>query len=459
MIQAAKPSGTSNAPSTSPVKPLWHLSPVEQLSPDATKTAKPPANLNSLKSFVIEAAHTCIHSPDGMLTRRFLTPSYGIVPGADDNSEVTQRVHIGHYLQMYDWDACLFSQAESYLGLTDLAYDVVSNFLGLKHADGYIPRTVSPHRIWDGSDLCKPLLCQALLKELDRGCSKSELTAEMVRDLDHYLSYFEQHRRHSSGLYHWRNILESGIDDNFALLFPIDASKDENEEVHGYPDGRLIAVDLCSYLVVEYRAFSELAQQVAQLERAQCTQMMELAEKYARRAQQIQIEIEDVLWNEDLGTYCNYDPLSYQYVPFHSWTNLFPVLFGFAQPDRAKRVIEGLILNPEHFLRPAGLSSVSAAEGLYNQSPRGLYGRANVANWQGPCWVIPNIYAVRGLLAYGYKEQAEELALRILGTMEAGVEMTGYLYENYNAETGQPLFAPNFMSWNVLSLELMELVA
>jgi glycogen debranching enzyme len=409
------------------------------------------ADLRKLKDFVLKAGHTCIHEPDGMFKRRFVTPTFGIIPGADDNSDVTERVRTGQYLQMYDWDACLFSQAESYLGLTDLAYDLVLNFLGLKHADGYIPRCVSPRRIWDGADLCKPFLCQALLKEIANGCSKKELTVETVRELDQYLNYFENHRRHSSGLYHWRNVLESGVDDNFALLFPIDASKDDNEAVvHGYPDGHLVAVDLCSYLVAEYRAFSELANM---------TGLADLAQTYLERSRQIQQQIEDILWNENLGSYCNYDPLSYQYVPIHSWTNLLPVFFGIAQPDRAQRVIERLIINPEHFLRPAGLSTISAMEGLYNQAKRGLYGRANVANWQGPCWVVPNVFAVRGLLKYGYREQAEELALRILTTMNAGIESTGTLYENYNAETGEPLWAPNFMSWNALSLELFDLVS
>jgi hypothetical protein len=32
------------------------------------------------------------------------------------------------------------------------------------------------------------------------------------------------------------------------------------------------------------------------------------------------------------------------------------------------------------------------------------------------------------------------------------------LYENYNAETGEPLWAPKFMSWNALALELIDLV-
>jgi len=405
-------------------------------------------DLKKLKSFILEKAPTCLHKAEGILKYRFVTPTYGIVAGADDNADISART-AGHYLQMYDWDSCLFSQAENHLGLTNLAKDVVLNFLTLKQADGYIPRTVSPHKTWDGADLCKPLLCQSLLKENLSSGFKTPIAPEIIQDLDCYLSYFDRHRRHSSGLYHWRNMLESGIDDNLALIYPLDASNDENGDFNGYPDGKLIAVDICSWLVAEFTAFSDLASK---------SDNLELAKKYTQKAQALSELIENMLWNETLSLYCNLDPESSKQVQMRAFTGLMPVFLGFAKPERAHKVIEQCVLNTNHFLRPAGLASVAASEYLYNQAKRGLYGRAEVSNWQGPVWVIPNVLAVRGLLKYGYKKEAEEIALRILNTLAKGLDSHGTMYENYNAETSAPLWAPNFMSWNVLSLELLELV-
>src|SRR6185437_6716973 len=178
-----------------------------------------------LRQFVTEKAATCLHNPEGALKYRYVTPTYSVTPGADDKALVAERSTVGHYLQMYDWDACLFSQGATKVGLNDIAPDVVANFLSLKQADGYIPRTVSPNRIWDACDMCKPFLCQALTFE--NKYLKQKPSAEMVQDLKCYLEYFQRNRRDKSGLYHWRNVLESGVDDNLALLTPHEAAKNE----------------------------------------------------------------------------------------------------------------------------------------------------------------------------------------------------------------------------------------
>jgi hypothetical protein len=65
---------------------------------------------------------------------------------------------------------------------------------------------------------------------------------------------------------------------------------------------------------------------------------------------------------------------------------------------------------------------------------------------------------VRFLLAQKMQRQAEELATKIVRTLADCIVDNGVLYENYNAETGQPLWAPQFMSWNVLAYELTNLL-
>jgi len=115
-------------------------------------------------------------------------------------------------------------------------------------------------------------------------------------------------------------------------------------------------------------------------------------------------------------------------------------------------------LNEEHFFRPAGLASTAASEPLYNQSRRGLYGRAIVSNWQGPVWVLPNALAIRCLVKYDFRKEATELARRVISVMIDGLESRGTVFENYHAETGEPLWAPHFISWNLLALELIELL-
>ncbi|HMY52216.1 MAG TPA: hypothetical protein PK671_04660, partial [Candidatus Obscuribacter sp.] len=122
--------------------------------------------LRKLKDFFQQHAPNCVHKPEGMLPYRYTTPSYGVMAGADDKATVAERSTTGHYLQMYDWDACFFSQAAHRVGIEGLEKDVVANFLSLKQADGQIPRTVSPGRVWDLGDQCKPFLAKTLLAQV-----------------------------------------------------------------------------------------------------------------------------------------------------------------------------------------------------------------------------------------------------------------------------------------------------
>jgi glycogen debranching enzyme len=405
--------------------------------------------LAKLKSFLLQKAPTCVHKPEGLLKFKYVTPTYEVIPGGDDNAVVPERSLVGHYLQMYDWDSCLFSQAQAFFDMDGLATEIVSNFLSLKQSDGFIPRTISPRRTWDGNDLCKPFLSQALLHEVKARKGSGQIAHQLLEDLKCYLDYFIRTRRNQSGLYHWRNVLESGVDDNLALLSPMEASKDENDPIAVYPDGRILAVDLNSYLVMEFRAFSALTR---------LSGRPDLGKPYEKEANDLVRLIEEMLWSEHLGMYCNLDPSTSKQVAVRTWTGLLPSLFGFAKPERIEQTIETCIMDQAHFLRPFGLASVAASELLYNQAKRGLYGRAIVSNWQGPVWVLPNAIAVRGLLALGHKGEAEEIARRCLSALVNGLRDFGTLFENYNAETGEPLWAPKFMSWNALAMELIQVI-
>ncbi len=402
-------------------------------------------DLRKLQKFLLDRARLCIHEPTGSLASRYVTPTFAVNPGSDDKAEVSERSSVGHYLQMYDWDSCFFSQAAQRLGVPDLPLDVVRNFLSLRQSDGYTPRTVSPGRIWDKGDQCKPFLCQTI-----QSSTTGAVPADLLDGLDSYLGYFVSKRRHESGLYQWRNVLESGVDNNLALLAPAEAAKDENSEHTNFPDGRLLACDLSAYLFAEFRAFAEIAGRSSRAD---------LADKYLQLANEVQQAIERNMWVDSLSIYCNLDPVTLQPVTLRCWTGLVPALTGAASKTRTAAVIENNILSQEHFLRPAGIASVAVSERLYNQARRGLYGRVLVSNWQGPVWVLPNVLVARCLKRNGYLDGARSVAARMIKALVRDVRKNDSLHENYHAETGEPLFAPQFMSWNVLALELIDVLA
>jgi putative isomerase len=370
------------------------------------------------------------------------------VAGADDHAELPERSATGAYLQMYDWDACLFSVYGHLFGVEGLPFSVVSNFVALQEADGYVPRTVSPGRTWDRGDMCKPFLCQALLRELERtDWARLEDAVALMPALDLFLQWYCKNRQHESGLFMWRNVLESGCDDSYALLFPQEAAKDEDQTSVAYPDGRMLAADLNGYLFAEFRAYAKIAERAGLIEKSL---------EYFDLSIALAAKIEERLWDASLSLYVNVDSLTGKPAQLRSWTGLVPALLGVSSPARIERVLRNNVLVAEHFFAPFGVPSMAISEPLCNQAPRGLYGRAIVCNWNGPVWILPNVLVVRTLLSCGMKKEAREIAHRVLSAMVSDLKVNGVLHENYNAFTGCGLWAPRFLSFNMMAVELID---
>ena len=414
------------------------------------KPGPPPllsaTDLDSLRSFLADQMRACLHRPDGLLKYAFLTPTASVKPGSDDLGEVAMRSTTGSYNQMYDWDACFLAQAAARHNIFDVRLDIVKGFLALQQASGYVPRTISVHRVWDNGDMCKPFLCQTLLAQ---PAIDPQLIAPIIPALRNYLSYYIAFRRHASQLFCWRNVLESGVDNNLALLDPQHAAKGTNQSTAKFDEQDILAVDLNCYLVKEFEAFARLA--------SSCN-CENLSGQFQDMSEILAANVEKTFWRDELGMYANIHVFDQHPVLIRSWTGLLPVLLKICSEQRARQVIESTILEPKHFFRPSGIASTAASEHLYNNAPRGLYGRVVVCNWQGPTWILPNVLTVRALKHYGYHRQARELSQRVLGTILGGIRSVFSMTENYDSETGTPLWAKHFVSWNSLALELVDVL-
>lgn len=77
------------------------------------------------------------------------------------------------------------------------------------------------------------------------------------------------------------------------------------------------------------------------------------------------------------------------------------------------------------------------------------------SNWQGPVWPFANYLHCHSLNSYGYKEEALDIAERVIKLCIRDMDATGGMHENYNSETGEGLAAPGFISWNMLLMNLI----
>ena len=64
--------------------------------------------------------------------------------------------------------------------------------------------------------------------------------------------------------------------------------------------------------------------------------------------------------------------------------------------------------------------------------------------WRGPCWLNVAYFAAKGLKDYGFIETAETVKETILDWVYNDGD---YVHENYNAKTGEGLYAAYF-SWS-----------
>jgi len=78
------------------------------------------------------------------------------------------------------------------------------------------------------------------------------------------------------------------------------------------------------------------------------------------------------------------------------------------------------------------------------------------SNWQGPIWPHANWMFMHALIHYGYEEAALQVAERVTRLCLDDLNRNGMMHENYHAETGAPLAAPHFISWNLLVAQMLE---
>lgn len=80
----------------------------------------------------------------------------------------------------------------------------------------------------------------------------------------------------------------------------------------------------------------------------------------------------------------------------------------------------------------------------------------NPSNWLGPIWIITNYVVFRGLMNYGYKEEAREVCQKTLELLGSDLEQTGTVHEYYVPESGKPVMNGGFINWNMLVLNMVD---
>jgi putative isomerase len=132
-----------------------------------------------------------------------------------------------------------------------------------------------------------------------------------------------------------------------------------------------------------------------------------------------------------------------------SWSSFLPMWAGLASHEQASRMLDR-VRDSRTFAAAYGIRSLGRLEKMYD-----LRTTNNPSNWLGPVWGMTNYMVFRGLVKYGFDDDARALAEKTVRLFGADLETSGALHEYYHPDTGEPIMTRGFQNWNFLVLNMI----
>ncbi|MGD0342572.1 MAG: trehalase family glycosidase [Bacteroidales bacterium] len=380
------------------------------------------------------------------------------------------------YLDMlWDWDSWLSDVALRQILLENgkkedsaqaLKYEqgCVLNSLNYGGMDGWIPiwiernspsreemlKTLNPWK----SNMHKPTLAQhaAFIVRNMNG------DAEWLRDyfyalqsfVDKYLNF---HRDKATGLLYWETDEAIGVDNDPSTFYrPYESSG---------------SIFLNSLMYKELKAMVYLSD---------CLKLSDISKYYKREADRLLEKIREYCWDPRDGFFYSVDlnlrpvekpdidslktgmlflhagqPRTYDCLiqRISVWSGFIAMWANIATKEQAEIIVRKQFHDTTSFNAPAGIRSLSPLEKMYDTRASG-----NPSSWQGPIWINVNYLVFRGLVNYGYIDEAKELAEKTILLLGRDFERFGALHEYYLPDNGEPVLNKGFQNWNFLVLNM-----
>ena len=356
-----------------------------------------------LEEYIRESAEQMTREPEGILEHPYTVPSSPDSPY--------------YSTALWDWDSWTISIALGQVELDTeragrfLPYEQGSilNFLAHTDEDGVMPIQLTPTGSLLHGDpgraggfaqnMHKPVLAQHAAL-LSRRTKDVEWIRPHIETVDRFLArYLESHRDAETGLAYWQTDFAVGVDNDPSVYYR--------------PDRSTASIYLNSLLYRELLAYGYLLEQLGDLP---------AANRWRGHAQDLADALNDYAWDERDGTFYSVDlalravdpedwlhsgaPRRWSSLPLRidNWSSFLPLWAGFASQEQAERMVERY-RDRRTFHANYGVRTLSRLEKMYD-----LRASNNPSNWLGPVWGISNYLVFRGLVKYGFAEDARELA-------------------------------------------------
>lgn len=355
--------------------------------------------------------------------------------------------------QLWDWDCWLTNVALRQFVQEDITpYErgCVINFL--EHIDdlGRIPLQITPNSILPGglrnpekkSNMHKPCLAQHAAFLIRNANGDAEWIRGYFPDLLRFVDCYRRDFRHENGLYYWHDDAAIGVDNDPCTFYrPADSSG---------------SIYLNCMMYKELEAVCYIGKQLG----------ADVADYEAER-EHLKQSVRTHCYDEKDGMYYSVDlnllpvdPNSRLHAgaPRHwdcliqrlgCWSGFLAMWSGIATPEQAERMVKENLLDEKAFWAPYGVRTLSKYEKMYTVKPSG-----NPSCWLGPIWGVSNYLVFRGLVKYGFQQEARALAEKTVALFAQDLQSCGELHEYYDPESGAPVINPGFQNWNLLSLNM-----
>jgi len=181
--------------------------------------------------------------------------------------------------------------------------------------------------------------------------------------------------------------------------------------------------DVQFFLVDRYQRLAKIASVIGR-------PPSEVAE-WTDRAGRLADCIRKYMWDDKVGTFwCVSDKLEFK--PVASPIEFHAMVAGIATPEQARRLLMRLE-DPAKYgpsaKHPYGLPSAPFDSPFF----------AVRDSWSGTIWPVQTYYTVRGLVNYGYQDEAAALSANLYGMMARDYQKSGSIWEQYDPDTGNDL--------------------
>ena len=332
----------------------------------------------------------------------------------------------------------------------------IYNFLDHQLEDGYIPMMIEvgnwnepylnmKHKEGVLMNMHKPFLCNQICL-ISVFVKDYEWIRSQIEKLEKYFEcYYKNYYFEKSGLFVWCDDIMIGMDNDPATF--------------GRPKFSTANIFLNSFMVTELQAMGNIIKVLL----GDCDK----SEWYMNKADELIVAIQrecfdkrdgffysaDVdiktrkfdWFHEGLGVFWNTLPIK-----IRTWSGFIPMWAGFATKEQAESLVRH-IFDENTFYSEFGITTLAKDEKMFDLSATN-----NPSNWLGPIWLVSNYIVFRGLLNYGYIDEARSMYDRTLKLLGDDLNKTGSLHEYYNPFTGEPVMNGGFINWNILVLNMAD---